>query len=335
MFHLVQQMHQKFGIEYNGEPRQLDKEEFEFRIKAFNEEINEYIKAYEEGNLEDQLDALIDLMVFALGACEKQGFHFVEHAFSRVMTANMAKERVANASESKRGHAFDLKKPEGWRAPYFGDLLKHHQYKGIIILDGPDGCGKTTLAETLQNDFGAHVIHSTWSPELNKRMDTYLTETFQQALDISSRQLVVLDRLWLSELVYADVYRGGSPYHGMHEGIDLFCEGRGFKLVYCLPENLDSINSHFNSLKEDRDEMYSDISEVIKCYATLWSGKDHGYTFKATSPYLDSLLGDNHNHFGNPNRCGIEAVRYDWTTDGKNIHHFICTQILSAENINV
>ena len=34
-----------------------------------------------------------------------------------VHSANMAKVRVANANESKRGSAFDVRKPEGWVGP--------------------------------------------------------------------------------------------------------------------------------------------------------------------------------------------------------------------------
>jgi hypothetical protein len=36
----------------------------------------------------------------------------------------MAKVRVASSKESKRGTAFDVKKPEGWVAPNLDDLCE-------------------------------------------------------------------------------------------------------------------------------------------------------------------------------------------------------------------
>ena len=96
--------------------------------------------------LAEQFDAMLDLSIFALGTTERQGFP-TNDGWKRVMSANMQKELAEKASDSKRSFKIDLVKPEGWQAPDLTDLVK--PLRGIIVLEGPDAAGKTTLANTL------------------------------------------------------------------------------------------------------------------------------------------------------------------------------------------
>ena len=112
----------KFGIPQPQIARQLPKELAEFRLKFLKEELEEYEKAVESGDLERQLDALVDLVYVALGTALMSGFDF-DTAWSRVQLANMAKERAKSANDSKRGSAYDIVKPAGWRPPELGDLV--------------------------------------------------------------------------------------------------------------------------------------------------------------------------------------------------------------------
>ncbi|MFN9301360.1 MAG: nucleoside triphosphate pyrophosphohydrolase family protein [Candidatus Kapaibacterium sp.] len=110
---IVKMMHAKFGINYEGPPRHLTPEEKEFRIVCLSEELTEYQEAI---TLEDELDALIDLIVFSLGTLERHGFAFTL-PFMEVMNANLQKKLAESSSESKRGFEIDLVKPKGWLAP--------------------------------------------------------------------------------------------------------------------------------------------------------------------------------------------------------------------------
>lgn len=118
LINLVKQMHTKFGITSEQVP--FSKTEKEFRICAMQEELDEYKEAETK---EDQLDAIVDLVVFALGTLERQGMLEVfDEAFKRVMIANCKKEIGQN---QKRGSfQLDLIKPEGWTAPDLSDLVK-------------------------------------------------------------------------------------------------------------------------------------------------------------------------------------------------------------------
>ena len=116
MFNDIIDMHEKFKIDsdvWASGPRLLIGDERTFRISAMKEELIEFIEA--ETPI-DQIDALVDLVVFAMGAAEQMGAKWNPH-WREVMEKNMQKELVKNAGESKRGHKLDLKKPEGWTPP--------------------------------------------------------------------------------------------------------------------------------------------------------------------------------------------------------------------------
>jgi len=109
---LVKSMHKKFGLDNTVGPCHLTDEEKEFRSDAMLEELNEYIAAT---NLVDQYDALLDLIVFAVGTLERHGFP-LQAGFEKVMEANMAKELGQNGNK-RGGFKRDLVKPKGWTAP--------------------------------------------------------------------------------------------------------------------------------------------------------------------------------------------------------------------------
>ncbi len=110
MFNLVKKQHKKFGLEYDGGPRHLKKEEKAFYVEALLEEVREY----EESNLAiDEYDAILDILVFALGALQRHGFD--PKGIEAVVEANMKKEL---GPLTKRGSfKLDLIKPEGWEPP--------------------------------------------------------------------------------------------------------------------------------------------------------------------------------------------------------------------------
>jgi predicted HAD superfamily Cof-like phosphohydrolase len=115
----IENFHYKFGHERPLKPKMLDPDTEAFRIKFMHEELAEYMAAQ---TLEDKFDALIDLAYVVLGTAYMHGFNF-NAGWKRVHEANMRKVRANNASDSKRGSALDVIKPDGWQAPDLGDLV--------------------------------------------------------------------------------------------------------------------------------------------------------------------------------------------------------------------
>ncbi|TXH19128.1 MAG: hypothetical protein E6R03_01060 [Hyphomicrobiaceae bacterium] len=136
----IRKFHEKFGLSYDGLPRTLPHDLEAFRIKFMREELEEYISAASDRELqrmehgrntplalaevrEKQLDALVDLVYVALGTAYLQGFDF-DRAWNRVHRANMSKVRATKKTAGKRGAPkFDVVKPAGWKAPQLKDLV--------------------------------------------------------------------------------------------------------------------------------------------------------------------------------------------------------------------
>ena len=118
----IKEFHEKFELIYDGQPRALPTDLYDFRAKFMTEELTEYMTAYLEGRLADQLDSLVDLVYVVLGTAYLQGFDFNE-AWRRVHEANMRKVRALKADDSKRGSTYDVVKPEDWLKPDLSDLV--------------------------------------------------------------------------------------------------------------------------------------------------------------------------------------------------------------------
>jgi hypothetical protein len=73
----------------------------------------------------------------------------------------------------------------------------------VIVLDGCDGTGKTTLAEELREQFGYAITHSGRTPD-----GIDLAGRYRQLLAMPGR--LVLDRSFISELVYGPLLHGRS-----------------------------------------------------------------------------------------------------------------------------
>ena len=113
---LIKAQHAHFGIAYDGPPRELDVDELSFRSGCIAEELSELLLAT---SLEEQYDALIDLMVFAAGTLERMGLP-IEEAFAVIVQSNMTKTLGPNTS--RNGFKLDLVKGEEYVAPDLTDL---------------------------------------------------------------------------------------------------------------------------------------------------------------------------------------------------------------------
>ena len=70
-----------------------------------------------------------------------------------------------------------------------------------IIIEGPDGAGKTTLANQLAEALNLHVMH--FSAPLN---DNSQFNMYREVL--LSKRNTILDRAWYSDMVYGPIFRG-------------------------------------------------------------------------------------------------------------------------------
>lgn len=175
---------------------------------------------------------------------------------------------------------------------------------GIIVLEGPDGVGKTTLAETLVHMFGAVNYHQTYRWKNN--MPAYHSGVLHHAIKLSRSRLVVLDRLWLSEAIYAAAYRGGTRWPQLARMLDRVGLTYGALNVVCLPPSLEEHRARFAKLKSEREEMYDDVDAVTKLYIDLWEGA----AIERPATYVDALIAGGGVKYRN------DFVDYVWQRDG-------------------
>lgn len=125
-FEDVGEFHRQFGLDEvlskGVGPRNVPPDLAAFRLKFLQEELDEFEDATSVGDMPKAFDALIDLVYVALGTAHLYGFPWKE-GWRRVQAANMSKVRVERADQSKRGSAYDVVKPEGWKPPDIDGLL--------------------------------------------------------------------------------------------------------------------------------------------------------------------------------------------------------------------
>lgn len=93
----------------------------------------------------------------------------------------------------------------------------------VIIIEGPDGTGKSTLAERVSKQTGWPVEHRS-KPSSDEEKARMMSEYETIA---TSNNNVILDRCWYSEMTYGKVMRDQA----------CICEGQMLKLESDLAQN--------------------------------------------------------------------------------------------------
>lgn len=141
----------------------------------------------------------------------------------------------------------------------------------MIILEGPDGTGKTTLANALAKKLNGMVIHAGFDRRWDIRQ--FHSAVITSAYFIENAGCpVILDRWAVSEAVYGRVFRGGEAYDTAALMRDA-CLSYNPTLVYCRNDN--AVENHLKN-KAEREEMYDDMTEVVKTYDELLKSGKYG-----------------------------------------------------------
>lgn len=107
----------------------------------------------------------------------------------------------------------------------------------IIILEGPDGSGKTTLANKLTEDLGVTRYHVGHVP--GKQFLRYLN------IALDGPKHVVFDRFHISEMVYSTLFRE-SPSLSIHQffALEEVLTDMDARLIHCTATNGTLVERH-------------------------------------------------------------------------------------------
>lgn len=142
----------------------------------------------------------------------------------------------------------------------------------IIVLEGCDGTGKTTLAEELKK-LGFSYRHE--GPPKTKDLFTYYTN---QLLSVAPGRDVVFDRLHLGELVYGPVMRGRSELSTYQARlINRLLFARGGVLVLCTAPPMTLIGGWKARQNAEYLDTQQKVERVIQGYIDLWLRELNGH----------------------------------------------------------
>lgn len=139
----------------------------------------------------------------------------------------------------------------------------------MIIIEGCDNSGKSTLAARLAKDLGVPVIHST-RPDLNSKPEELLKHSQSQLIPAA----VILDRIFaISEYVYGRVLRGGSLLKDKQVDALMDLHYRKHLIIYCRPKDatirdnrgrdqMDGVLDHMPQLIAEYDYLMSELDRT-------------------------------------------------------------------------
>jgi nicotinamide riboside kinase len=206
---------------------------------------------------------------------------------------------------------------------------------GLIILDGPDGAGKTTLA----NELCKHAEEQGYKPHyahLSKPVDAWAEhrDALLDYLELAhgpEKKLVIADRYFMSEAIYGAVYRQGSEYPFAARHFDRLLYRFGALRVVCAPP-VEYVTETHAKLKGEREEMYdSGMDTVARMYYDLWYGVDKtsaAIDYRPMSDYVQQLIWQG----GVSDKLGW--YHYDVTTHGKNMGLCCSSLMLELSRLN-
>jgi hypothetical protein len=178
---------------------------------------------------------------------------------------------------------------------------------GIIVLEGPDCSGKTTLAKKLCELYDGYYMHL----RVHKDMWKWHTAALRLATKKSHDKLVVLDRHWPSEGVYGPVFRGKSAYSPHERSIDRVLLKHAAIYVLCCPRDIDWIVGQHAARRGEGLETFKSVREVASRYIDLWDGN---ILRPVDGTYVEQFAA-----FGGLGDVRKDWVHYDLHRDGKNL----------------
>lgn len=143
----------------------------------------------------------------------------------------------------------------------------------FIILEGPDNCGKTTLAKWLAKELNAVYWKLTCSPALSEHqaMADYQANALDNIkINLNMGRTVVVDRFWPSDRVYGPVFR---DHPSLPERYEEECRNLNANYIYCTRNNM--VAEHAKA--KDPAHAYPDeaFAEVVRGYEILFDELSH------------------------------------------------------------
>ena len=104
----------------------LPEENMKVKIGHLQEEMAEVLKAYENKDLNEFCDGILDLVYVGLGTLALMNMP-ANALWTDIQIRNMNKIRATADTVGKRGSTFDVVKPAGWTGPRTAEIISEHK----------------------------------------------------------------------------------------------------------------------------------------------------------------------------------------------------------------
>ena len=179
----------------------------------------------------------------------------------------------------------------------------------IIVVEGADGSGKTTLARHLVEAHGARSMHS----RIWRDCARWHRGIVRRAVRLSvAGQTVCLDRIWPSELIYGPIFRGHCYADEVAEELDDAIRMVPHAYVLCVPLDVERHLARFEELRATGRERFDRVEAVAQRYADLLLGN----VAHPGDNLVDRFI--RYGDFG----AGRRVVHYDLDRDGPRMAWF-------------
>lgn len=162
----------------------------------------------------------------------------------------------------------------------------------IVILEGSEQCGKTTLAKKIEDEFKAFYFHGSRPNDNN--FEQYHSTMLDAALYFAEQgHVVVIDRCFVSHEVYGKLFDGGTQYNtkNLYEEFQSEASDRGikYKLVYCRPERSFDANMREEMYDDSDGSIYREFDRAIETFGLCSDPNIIVYNWKE-EPTGESIL---------------------------------------------
>ena len=137
----------------------------------------------------------------------------------------------------------------------------------IIIIEGPDGSGKTTLAKQLSQQTGWSIVHR--SQPKSEEEKAQMMQGYIDALKMGKN--MIFDRCWYSEMAYGPTMRDESviSYPQMY-ALEALAAKHGALIIYCT-DKPDTLWRRCQKRGEDYIIHKADFIDICEAFEEIMS----------------------------------------------------------------